>query len=236
MSEKDLLLESINQQLAERGLRRFSAIGNQTKGEYEITGIAEINDSNKRFLTDILFDVLTPKGQKGQFSVRFSANGEVNDGAVFVTVVNGKFAIMYQWRLPLARYTWEVPRGFSDKLDQAHVQGSLGTLKIADLPLGTLIRELGEEIVSGGQVTSITHLGNVAENTGTHNVIPSYFLVMLCVDEVKLNDKLRDPEIKGVELWDVAAVNQEIGGKLCDNHTLTALFLAAKHIQGLPRL
>lgn len=234
---REQLLERINAELTERGLRSLPKLGDRTKGEIEIMGIAQIYDYNKRFFTDVHFDVLFPNGKPGAFTVRFNANGKTSDGAVIVTLVNGKFAIVKQWRLPLGRWTYEVARGLGEKLDQAAIQGGIGTMKIGDLPLGTLTRELTEEVMATAQVTSVTHLGNVAENSGTHNVAPSNFLVQLAVDPVKLETKLvGDEDNINVLLWDAERVKAELGKKLCDAHTLSALFLAFRHIETLPRV
>lgn len=231
-------LEQINAVLAERGLRPLPKRGDRTKGEIEIVGIKEIHDHSKRFFTDVKFTVIFPGDKLGEFTVRFNANGAKSDGAVFVTTINGKFAIVKQWRLPLGRWMYEVPRGFSEKLDNAKLSGKLGTVGIGDLPLGTLARELGEEVMAGATVTSVTHLGNVAQDSGTHNVAPSYFLIMLHVPEAVLARGLKgsDDEVAKVKLWDAATVRAEIGQRLCDNHTITALSLALNYIANLPRL
>ncbi len=237
-NERQQLLDEINRTLAERGLKPIPKLGDHAKGEIEIVRIKELHEHSKRFFTDVKFSVLFPGGKVGEFTVRFNANGLNSDGAVFVTVVNGKFAIVKQWRLPLGRWMYEVPRGFSETLDNAKLSGKLGTVGIGDLPLGTLSRELGEEVMAGAKVTSVTHLGNVAQDSGTHNVAPSYFLIMLQVPEAVLAKGLKgsDDEVAKVKLWDAETVRAEIGQRLCDNHTITALCLALNYIDKLPRL
>jgi hypothetical protein len=236
METRQNLLESINAELTARGLKPLSKLGDASKGEIEIAGIAEIYDHSKRFFVDVKFDVRFPNGSAGAFTVRFNANGAVSDGAVMVVLINGQFAIVKQWRLPLAHWTYEMPRGFGEKLDAAQVNGRLGTLRIGDLPLGTLARELGEEVMSDAQLTSITHLGNIAENSGTSAVCPSYFLVQLAVDPAILSARLSGSEHLSVKLWDTQKVRAEFGQKLCDNHSLTALALAFRHMESLPKL
>jgi len=39
------------------------------------------------------------------------------------------------------------------------------------------MRELREEVTKAGEVTAVTLLGQLWENTGTHNVRPSFYLV-----------------------------------------------------------
>ncbi|HTK04346.1 MAG TPA: NUDIX domain-containing protein [Candidatus Eisenbacteria bacterium] len=237
-NERQQLLAEINAVLAERNLKPLPKLGDHSKGEFEIVRIKEIYDHSKRFFTDVKFTVLLPSGDPGEFTVRFNANGLSSDGAVFVTLVNGKFAIVKQWRPSLGRWMYEVPRGFGEKLDNARIAGQLGTIGIGDLPLGTLVRELGEEVMAGAKVTSLTHLANIAQDSGTHSATPSYFLVMLQVPEAKLSKGLKgsDDEVAKVKLWDTETVRAEIGQRLCDNHTITALCLALNHIQNLPRL
>ncbi|HEY9785300.1 MAG TPA: hypothetical protein V6D17_07860 [Candidatus Obscuribacterales bacterium] len=233
---RETRLSTINQSLKERGLKPLRKLGLAEMGEIEILGIQEIHDHSKRFFTDVKFAVKFPNGTEGAFTVRFNANGEVSDGAVLVVLVNGKFAIVKQWRLVLGQWTYEIPRGFGEKLDQARIKGALGTLKIADLPLGTLARELGEEVMRDAEITSVTHLGNIAENSGTHAVTPSYFLVQLEVDEKKLETRLKGSEDwLSVKLWDLKTARREIGRKLCDNHSITAVALATAYIESLPR-
>jgi hypothetical protein len=236
MDAREQRLQLINQELSRRKLKGLNKLGDHSKGEIEILAIKAIYDHSERFFTDVKFDVIFPGGKEGEFTVRFNANGSISDGAVIVALVNGKFAIVKQWRVPLQRWTYEVPRGFGDKADQAQVQGQLGTLKIADLPLGTLVRELGEEVMRDAAISSVTHLGNVGENSGTHAVAPSHFLVQIQVPESALNTKLQGSELLKVELWDAQKVKAELGIKLCDNHTIVALTLAMRYIETLPNL
>lgn len=230
------ILDGINERLAARGLKTLRKLGDASRGEIEVTGIKEIYDHSARFFTDVKFTVVFPgAGSKsGEFTVRFNANGAVSDGAVIVALVNGRFAVVKQWRVPLSQWTYEIPRGFGDKLDSARVAGNLGTISIADLPLGTVTRELGEEVMKNAVISSVTHLGNIAENSGTNNVAPSYFLVQITVDESKLVTG-GDEEMK-VFLWDASRVQAELGVKIADSHSITAIALAKKHIEALPRV
>lgn len=236
LAMREARLATINSALSERGLKPLHKLGDTEKGEIEVLGILEIYDHSRQFFTDVKFEVRFPNGKPGAFTVRFNANGEVSDGAVLVVLINGKFAVVKQWRLVLGQWTHEIPRGFGEKLDQARINGALGTLKVADLPLGTLARELGEEVMKDAEVTSVTHLGNIAENSGTHNVIPSYFLVQLAIDEDVLKPGLKGSEDGlAVRLWDLKTVRQEVGRKLCDNHSITAVALAMGYFDSLPR-
>ncbi|HEY9774407.1 MAG TPA: hypothetical protein V6C81_11450 [Planktothrix sp.] len=236
MSTRETLQAEINTTLTQRNLKPRRNLGDNSKGETEIVGLSEVYDHSARFFTDVKFAVKFPNGNEGAFTVRYNANGLVSDGAVIVVLINGRFAIIKQHRLPVERWTYEVPRGFGEKMDSAKINGSLGTLKIGDLPLGTLFRELTEEVMATAEVTSVTHLGNIAENSGTSAVTPSYFLVQLRVKEDRLEERLKAAE-EGlfVKLWDVATVRRELGQKLCDNHSITAIALALAYIESLPR-
>jgi hypothetical protein len=143
-------------------------------------------------------------------------------------------AIVKQWRPVLGRWTYEVPRGFGEKMDKARVAGQLGTMKIADLPLGTLTREFGEEVMKDAVLTSITHLGNLAENSGTHAVAPSYFMIQIKVPESVLKSKLKgsDDEIGDVQLWTRDRLTSELGGRICDNHSIVACALSLRFLDG----
>ncbi len=235
METRQETLAQINAALSALGLKTINKLGDYTQGEFEITGIKEIFTHSARFFTDVKFSAkLPPQGNAGEFTVRFNANGAVSDGAIIVALVNGKFAIVKQWRLPLQRWTYEVARGFGDKADKARINGALGTLKLGDLPLGTLTREFGEEVMTGAEITSVTHLGNIAENSGTHAVTPSCYLVQ--IDAPDLPEKLHGSEELKVELWTPEKVKTEIGKKLCDAHSLAAILLALRHIETLPRI
>lgn len=235
-TERKGRLKAINSELKRRNLKPLPKLGDTKEGEVEIIGIKEVYDHSADFFTDVKFDVIFPNGTPGEYTIRFNANGLVSDGAVFVTLVNSRFAIIKQWRPALGHWMYEIPRGFGEKIDSAKLKGTLGTIRIGDLPLGTLIRELTEEVMDTAEVTTITHLGNIAQDSGTCAVSPSYFLVQLQVDEALLDKRIAGTESDlQVKLWDITRVRAEIGKKLCDNHTLAALCLALRYIETLPR-
>lgn len=237
-NDRKTLLSSINERLAERGLKPFPKLGDASKGEIEIIGLKGFEDRAARFFTDAVLAVRFPSGKEGEYTVRFNAHSAKSDGAVFAVLVNGKFAIVKQWRVPLGRWTYEIPRGFSEKLDNAQITGKLGTVSIGDLPLGNVTRELGEEVMANATVMSMTHLGNVAQDTSFHSAAPAYFLVQILVPPDVLGEKLRgsDDEVSRVLLWDTATIRAELGQKICDSHTITGLVLVFNHIDKLPRL
>jgi hypothetical protein len=234
---RDLRLRSINEELCSRGLRPLHKLGDAGQGEIEIIGISKIIDDSKPFFIDVIFHARFMDGGTGRYTVRFYTNSAKTDGAVIVTIINDRLAIVKQWRTPLGRWTYEIPRGGGESIDAARIHGQLGTIRIGDLPLGTMLRELGEEVMSNARVVTLTHLGNVAENTGTHNAFPAYFLVHLHVDSdarvMAGSEKLQSIR---VELWPLGKAKAEMGGKLCDNHSITALALAMNYIDKLSAL
>ncbi len=230
MNERETRLAAINAELTARQLKPLRKLGNAAEGEFEALRVTEIFEHSKTYFTDVKFAVLLPNGKEGAFTVRFNANGEVSDGAVVVTIVNGKFAIVKQWRLPLCQWTYEVPRGFGDKLDKANSKDSLDSLTLADLPLGLLTRELGDAIMTCAKILSVTLLGNIAENSGTSAVEPNYYLARLEVDEVLLEAKIRGFKELKVYLWSEDEVDDQIGNKIADNHSIVALSLATRKI------
>lgn len=235
-SGREERLSAINEELSRRGIKPLDKLGDATLGEIEILGITEIYDHSKEFFIDVKYRVAFPGGRVDQYTVRSNANG---DGAVFVPIINGQFAVVKQWRLPLGRWMYEVPRGFAERIDHARVAGVIGTLKIGDLPLQTLIRELTEEVMADAVVTSVCHLGNVAQDSGAHTAAPAFYMIQIAVDQKRLTDRLKGSErlqeIK-VQLWSAERVKQELGVKICDVHSLTALTLAMSYIERLPRL
>jgi hypothetical protein len=234
ITDRNERLNAVNAALAARGLSAMPKLGDQTKGEIEILSIKEIHDFASRFFTYVKFAVAFPGGKEGEFSVRFNANGAVCDGAVIVVMVNNRFAIVKQWRLPLGRWTYETARGFSEKLDSAYRADDVTALGLVDLPIGTVLRELDEEVMKNAKLKGIFHLGDVAENSGTNAVVPSYFLVQIEVaDDAALGGS--EEHLK-VLLWDAQKVADELGGKICDSHSITAFALARKKLATLGQL
>lgn len=235
--ERNALLERINAELKKRGLKTIPKLGDASKGEREIVGLEEIREQADRYFVDVRFRTRVEDGTTESYLVRFNVNGAVSDGAVFVPVINGKFAIVKQWRLPLGRWTYELPRGFCESNDLFRVLSAEGAVRLSDLPLGVLERELGKALVEGAELTSVTHLGTIAQNTSTDSASPSYFLVQVEAPEAVLPQRLKDADGVGqVKLWEAATVRTEMGRKLCDSHTITALALAFAHFERISQM
>jgi hypothetical protein len=229
MENRDNLLAEINAVLAGRKLKAIPKLGLASANEIEITGIHAVYDHSERFFTDIQFDVLFPNGKPGLFTVRFNANGAISDGSVIALMVNGKFAVIKQWRVPLGRWTTELPRGFTPQFHAAREAGNINQLAVRDLPIGIVARELGEDLMAGAKIVGFTELGTIAENSGTSAVSPTYDLIQLEVDPAKLAARTTNHEDGGLlalRLWSPKTLRTEMGGKLADNHSITGASLA----------
>ena len=176
-----------------------------------------------------------PSGTEGEYTIRFNANGAISDGAVFVVMVNGRFALVRQWRSPLSRWTVEIPRGFGDKADNARTDKDKGieSITFKEMPINTVLREFQEEVSATAKPDSITYLGALCENSGTHNVLPSFYLVTLKVDEASVAKLLVGSETLQsvtVVLWDKERIQAELGKEISDFHSVCALTLALNHL------
>lgn len=222
-------LAAINRLLAERKLRPLVSLGNNAQGEPEIIDIDLWSDVNPKFFEDVFFVLRAPNGSEYKHMVRFNANGLVSDGAIFIPVINGRVAVVRQFRTPLGIWTWELPRGFSDKVDLiAKQSGDPRSLGLSDLPR-VLERELGEEVVRGARINALTALGQVAENTGTHNVAPDTYLVDIEVDEAALAARLGGSENLALQLLTWGELEKGEGVEINDMHSLAMLALARRH-------
>jgi hypothetical protein len=208
-------INSIDQLIAEcskRGLQAPSALKPEDKDFPIIVGASfpEARE-NKPFFADYELDVVwgfdetSKKFVSKRFVVRSNYNGA---GAIALAVVDGKIGLFRQWRVNLGRYTWEVPRGFSEKWESGAPAGK------DTLPKGlaTALREAAEEVGTQGCSIVPRCLGEVAENSGTGVGSPAYWLL-----EMK-GFQASNENVRLVTLAEAIA-------EAADNHTCTALFL-----------
>jgi hypothetical protein len=165
---------------------------------------------NRPFFLDVQLNVQWGEGQAPKpFIARSNISG---DGAISLALVNGKVVLVKQYRITLGRYTWEVPRGFSEKWESEKPT----TKDTLPKGLQTALREAEEEI--GGATTIIpTYLGRMAENSGTHMGSPAYWLLEMRGWEVNDN-----PNLQLVSL-------DEAMDKCEDSHSASALLLYLRH-------
>ncbi|HEX3081865.1 MAG TPA: hypothetical protein VHQ86_01285 [Candidatus Saccharimonadia bacterium] len=232
-AERAERLARVNAVLREHNLKELRSLGDHTNGQIELVEIVDVFDHSARFFTDVQFSCLFPNGNEGRFTIRWNANSAVSDGAVMVVTINGNIAVVRQYRPALGTWMTELPRGFGESLDNAQVNGQLGTLQIADLPIATALRELGEEVVASARVVSVTHLGNIAENSGTHANTPAYWAIEIEVDPETLRRRRAEVSEEGLALqtWTYDRAMNAIGGALADSHTITGLALYRNHVE-----
>lgn len=172
---------------------------------------------NRPFFLDVQLNVQWGEGQAPKpFIARSNLNG---DGAISLAIVNGKILLLQQWRVNLGRYTWEIPRGFSEAWE------SEKETTVDTLPKGmkTALRELDEETGAAQTARSIvpTYLGRMAENSGTHMGSPAYWLV-----EMEGWNANENPNLKLVTLDEAIQMAE-------DSHSATALLLYLRHLQSM---
>lgn len=207
-------LEHLNEQCSARKLKAPSAIKPEDR-DYPVVVSVEFAEAreNKPFFADIKAGVVWgPNQEPKPFVMRSNYNG---DGAIALCVVDGDIVMVRQWRVPLGRYTWEVPRGFSETWDS----GKETTKETLPKSLQTALREAGEEIGASSASITAHYLGQVAENSGTHLGSPAYWLLDLKNFKVEGN-----PALKVVSIEEAITMAE-------DGHTCSALVLLMRYLQ-----
>ena len=203
--------------LKELGLTPPVDIGNLEEGTPEIVGITDIY-WNGSFFADIEAMVQWKQGAPAAPFVMRSNKGGA--GAVFVPVIEGKIALVRQWRPCLGKFTWEIPRGFSAEWETGKKLGSTAIPK----GFATVLGELSEEVGKASNITAET-MGEIAENSGSTTTSPSYW--SLKIGSIKIGGT----EGLQVKLVDPAEAEKMVGGDICDSHSVTALFLYLRSIR-----
>ncbi len=214
-------LQALQDYLTGRGLTPPACIGDLSAGTAEIVEISDLY-FNGEFFADIEVLVRWAPGKNPvPFVMRSNKGGA---GAVFVPVIGGLIALVAQWRPCLGRWTWEVPRGFSQMWEPARTGRIL--LPASGIPKGfaTVMGELVEEVGSGN-VIEPRFLGEIAENSGSTTTEPAYWLL-----------NITDVKIGGTEGLKVRLVSPNnvldlIGVDICDNHSIVAITLAQRELR-----
>lgn len=155
---------------------QFKHIGDRAKREPELLELTRIVDNMEAdpFHLYLHLRVLLPDGKEAPRPIRVNRNG---GGACMLVAVNGRFAVVKQCRIPLGlRWTYEFPRGYAEIGDQHKIEGHLANLRLADLRLGVVERELGEEIAKAARIRTLAHLSNIALNTGPDATVTPVFM------------------------------------------------------------
>lgn len=203
--------------LKELGLTPPQAIGNLEESIPEIVSITDIY-WNGNFFADVEAMVQWKQGAPPvPFVMRSNKGGA---GAVFVPIIDGKIALVRQWRPCLGRFTWEIPRGFSSEWESGKKLGA------SAIPKGfaTVLGELSEEVGKASNITAEL-MGEIAENSGSTTTSPSYW--SLKIGSIKLGGT----EGLQVKLVEPAEADKMVGGEICDSHSITALYLYLRSIR-----
>jgi 8-oxo-dGTP pyrophosphatase MutT (NUDIX family) len=152
--------------------------------------------------------VVRPDGKQGIYGVV-----ELRP-SVGVVALNGEREIVLvgQWRYPLGRYSWEIPRGGSGV-------GESDLLAVAQ-------RELREE--TGVEARRWQRLGAVDLNNGVTDDVEHLFLAT----EVECGETRPDPEEELAVRWVpfATAVQMALGGEITEVCTVAAILMAARMI------
>ena len=149
--------------------------------------------------------VLRPDGRKGVYSV---VQLRASVGVVALNE-HREIALVGQWRYPLGRYSWEIPRG--------------GSLPGESDPQMVAERELREE--TGVKAQNWQRLGAVDVNNGVTDDVQHLFLAT----GIRTIEAHQDPEEQLELRWVTfeQAVRMALSGEITEVCTLAALLLAA---------
>lgn len=235
IEDRQLRLQAINHVLEIRNLRQLPKLGNWHKGEIELLKVINIFDHSASFFTDVQFECRYWNNTIGKYVIRFNAKGDVADGAAVFCLINGKAAIIYQWRPTVGAWTYEVARGFGTGKSARYFEtADCQTMPLSDLPIDTLMKVVGNEISDFTEIKKIAVTGKTWQNTGTDAVPTTNLLVDLKIDKTELAnrmDTIRRFSPFVLYLMDLNEVDEAIGEKINDNHSITAYTLASKYLK-----
>lgn len=214
----------------------FKHIGDRSKREPELLELTRIVDDVEAdpFHLYLHLRVLLPDGKEAPRPIRVNRNG---GGACMLVVVNSKIAVVKQCRIPLGlRWTYEFPRGYAEIGDQHKIEGHLANLRLGDLKLGVVERELGEEIAKAARIRALAHLSNIALNTGPDATVTPIYVVTVSVPDALFRERCYADDAEGIEVvfWDIERMRSEIGLKINDAITLAMWQLYERWRADLP--
>ena len=214
------LLLRINTWLEGRGLQPLPHLGGQSEDEPVITGVMQVTCGLNEYLTEVVFQMRMPNGDTREQIVHYNNGSIVHHGVIAVVLLNDRLVVMRQYRVPVMRWTYELPRGFPHINELTADSPDKGVTITKRL----LERELGHRLMRKAKVTETTRLGTVLENTGTSAMELEVFLVRMTADQQEVQYRQAHPE-GGLEmhLWNAGKTRGSIGRRLRDGHTLSAL-------------
>jgi 8-oxo-dGDP phosphatase len=150
--------------------------------------------------------VIRPDGQQGIYGVV-----EIRPSVGIVALNSGdEIALVGQWRYPLSRYTWEIPRGGSK-------EGESDLLAVAQ-------RELREE--AGLEARVWQRLGAVDLNNGVTTDIEHLFLANGVVQTEADLDPEEEIELRWVPFAE--SVQMALSGEISEVCSVAAILMAAR--------
>jgi len=207
--------------LDQRKLRLLPSLGDLSKGEPQLIHIVTIHDYI--VFTDIVFRQEKPTGGAQNYVIRFNQNSDKGNGSVFVILLNRRyFLFVEQFRPAIGQWILETGRGLRESEDESNEE--------------VMYREAGEEALGIDLASALnkvaTHLGDIYEFTGTHNVVSSHYLFEATIQEERL-PLLRgsEPGIRIVLMEREELERERSGfGRFRDNFSLTAIGLALGYL------
>lgn len=153
----------------------------------------------------LYFDrVKFPDGREGRYNRIVEGNGE--DGVAVLPIKEGMVGLVYQYRYPVGKEMWEIPRGFGESED----------------PRLDAARELQEEMGIIIKPESLISLGYLHPNSGLLQTKVQLYIAQ-CENDLEKRATI-DSEISMVHWCSVHDVFLMIeSGKITDVFTLTSL-------------
>ena len=229
-------LAAFNKILKERKLKPLTKLGDsRIKGETELLRILKIYNHYKNFGTDVEFETKDWTKKPGQWLLRWTANSLESDGNIFVIIVNEHYLFSKQHRPTMGKWKKGLPRGWHRPLPKRSSKKKLfQEIQISDLPMDTLLRELGEEVIKAMDVMKVTHLGKIASNDGIETGTPDYWLIRVEVTDSVLEKRLKEISHEGVKivLMTKEEMETDIGKPdgISDALSITGIHLAKKYL------
>jgi hypothetical protein len=213
---RDEVLREVNRVFDKESLPRWAElrrIGKHRKGEFEITGVRNVMRDVRRYYVIVTFEVIRPDGTTGEYGVRFS-----RPAAAVLAVVNGFVILVKQHRLPLGKWTTELPRGWIPPEAAADHRATVRAV---------LAGEIGEEWTASLTPFEPHLVGEMPDDTGYHAlVVPVYYLEASTNLPLPKRCGVHQPRAKA---W--AEVHRlEDVGVINDVHTLAVLRKVERHL------
>lgn len=230
-------LESFNKILKERRLKPLNKLGDcKIKGESELLKIIAIHDHSKKYWTEIEFEVKDWTKKISIVTLRWNINSLESDGNVYVVLINEHYLLSKQHRLSMGKWKKHLPRGYHWPLPKRSSKKQLfNEIQISDVPMETLMRELGEEVVRSSEVSEVTFLGNIAQNDGQDTATPGFWFLKIDVPQDILDKRLKEISDEGVKvvLMTREEVEADIGKSdgISDALSITGIHLAERYLE-----